>query len=115
MVPRCAVVGLAGLAALLLASCGGRAGAASAHADEKFLNSVYSQAPDIGTYRSSPQLFRLGQTVCDDLRAGASVRQLGDRLPLAEGSVLLPPGDLGVVISSAVDVLCPQYHKLLGS
>lgn len=81
---------------------------------QSFLSYLYTQAPDIGSYRSSTQLLSLGQAVCDDLRSGASVQQLGDRLPLTEGSVALPPADLGLVISSAVVNLCPQFHKELG-
>jgi hypothetical protein len=99
-------------ASLGVAACGG-ASAASPKAEQHFLDSVYSQAPDISSYRTGPQLISLGQTVCSDLRAGASVEQLGDRLPLVEGSVALPPADLGAVISAAVKELCPQFTKLL--
>jgi hypothetical protein len=81
---------------------------------KKFLSSVYTQAPDIGSYRTSTQLLSLGQAVCDDLRAGASVQQLGDRLPLTEGSVALPPADLGLVISAAVQDICPEYQAKVG-
>jgi hypothetical protein len=58
-------------------------------------------------------LISLGQAICSDLESGASVQELGDRLPLVEGNVTLPPGDLGIVISAAVDVMCPKFHKLL--
>ena len=56
----------------------------------------------------------LGQAICGDLESGASVEELGDRLPLVEGDVTLPPGDLGVVISAAVNVMCPKFDKMLG-
>jgi hypothetical protein len=56
----------------------------------------------------------LGQAICGDLASGASVEELGDRLPLVEGNVTLPPGDLGVVIAAAVGVMCPKFKKLLG-
>lgn len=98
----------------VLAGCGGSRSPISPKADQAFLNSVYSQAPDIGSYRSGPQLVSLGQVVCGDLGSGASVEEVGDRVPIDEGNVALPPGDLGVVISAAVDQLCPRFHKLLG-
>lgn len=96
-----------------LSGCGGGAPLNPAMA-KNFLASVYTQAPDIGSYRTSTQLLSLGQTVCGDLRAGASVQQLADRLPLTEGSVALPPSDLGLVISAAVQDLCPQYKAKAG-
>jgi Protein of unknown function (DUF732) len=98
---------------LLVGGCGGRA-AINARAEQRFLNSVYSQAPDISSYRTSSQVVSLAQAVCADLAAGASVQEVGDRVPLVEGDVALPPADLGVVISSAVGVLCPRFDKLLG-
>jgi hypothetical protein len=101
------------LLAALVSGCGGRA-ATGDHDQKAFLDSVYSQAPGIGSYRSGPQLVSLARAVCGDLESGASVQELGDRLPLVEGSVTLPPSDLGVVISAAVNVMCPQYDKLLG-
>ena len=96
-----------------LAGCGGHP-TASPKATQAFLNAVYSNAPDISSYRSSRQLVSLGQVVCDDLESGASVQEVGDRIPLIEGSVSLPPGDLGVVISAAVGKLCPRFRRLLG-
>ena len=95
-----------------LAGCGGHA-SASPKATQAFLNSVYSNAPDISSYRSGTQLVSLGQVVCDDLESGASVQEVGDRVPLIEGNVLLPPGDLGVVISAAVTHICPRFRSLL--
>ncbi len=105
--------GLVALGALSLAACG--AGPApSARQSQRFLDSVYSRAPDIGGYRTGSQLVSLGEAVCADLRAGATVQQLADRTRLLEGSVALPPADLGVVISAAVAVMCPTFSKLLG-
>ncbi|HTV10418.1 MAG TPA: DUF732 domain-containing protein [Acidimicrobiales bacterium] len=97
----------------LLGSCGGGGTGASRAADQEFLNSVYGQAPDISSYRTSTQLLSLGEAICQDLESGASVEEVGDRLPLVEGSVALPPADLGAVISAAVAVFCPRFHKLL--
>jgi hypothetical protein len=108
-----AAVLLTALVPVGLAGCGGHAVADPA-LQQRFLNSVYSQAPDISGYRTGRQLLALGQVVCADLRAGASPQLLGDRVPLVEGSSQLPPADLGVVISSAVAQLCPRYHKVLG-
>ena len=97
----------------VVAGCGGHS-TASPKNTQAFLNSVYSNAPDISSYRSSAQLISLGQVVCGDLESGASVQEVGDRVPLIEGNVLLPPGDLGVVISAAVTELCPKFRSLLG-
>ncbi len=112
-VPRRGLVAVI-LLALVLAGCGSARTTASPRADQAFLNSVYSEAPDIGSYRSGSQLVSLGQVVCGDLESGASVQEVGDRVPLVEGNVSLPPGDLGVVIAAAVNELCPRFHKLLG-
>jgi hypothetical protein len=112
-VPRLIVViGAGGSLAALLAGCGGHA-TANPKADQAYLNSVYSNAPDISSYRTGKQLVSLGQVVCNDLESGASVQEVGDRVPLIEGNVLLPPSDLGVVISAAVSELCPQFRSLL--
>jgi hypothetical protein len=96
----------------LLAGCGGHP-TANPKADQAFLNSVYSNAPDISSYRTGPQLVSLGQVVCNDLESGASVQEVGDRVPLIEGNVMLPASDLGVVISAAVSELCPKFRTLL--
>jgi hypothetical protein len=101
------------LIGVTLAGCGSHSSTSTA-ADQAFLNSVYSQAPDIGGYRTGPQLLSLGQAVCTDLESGASVEVVGDRLPLLEGNDALPPDDLGVVIAAAVNKLCPKFHDLLG-
>ena len=106
------MVALAGLG-LVLCSCG-TGPAADIQAEQKFLNSVYTQAPDISSYRTSSQLLSLGQVICQDLEAGASVQEVGDRVPLVEGNVALPPADLGVVISAAAGALCPKYQQRLG-
>ncbi len=108
-----AVAVASGSLAGLLAGCGGHP-AANPKADQAFLNSVYSNAPDISSYRTGQQLVSLGQVVCSDLESGASVQEVGDRIPLIEGNVMLPPSDLGVVISAAVSELCPRFRTLLG-
>jgi len=95
-----------------LVSCGGHNGL-SPSVEQSFLNSVYSQAPDISGYRTSSQLVSLGQAICQDFESGASVLEVGDRLPLVEGSVALPPADLGAVISASVSVFCPKFHNFL--
>ncbi|MCL6091549.1 MAG: DUF732 domain-containing protein [Actinobacteria bacterium] len=103
--------------ALLAAGCGetGAIAAQSVAAKEKFLDSVYGQAPDISNYRTGAQLVNMGQAVCTDLASGASVEEVADRLPLVEGTNPLPATDLGVVIFSAVKVLCPKYDKLISA
>jgi hypothetical protein len=98
--------------AALAAGCGGRT-VVGPNAQKAFLDSVYTQAPGISTYRSGAQLVSLGQAICGDLGSGASVEELGDRLPLVEGDVTLPPADLGVVISAAIGAMCPRFQKLL--
>ena len=107
------LVAAALLVAGTVAGCGSHPTTSPA-ADQAFVNAVYSQAPDIGAYRSGPQLLSLGQAICADLESGATVEQVGDRVPLLEGKVPLPPDDLGVVISAAVNKLCPKFHGLLG-
>ena len=82
----------------LLDGCG-RHAVISDQSEKAFLDSVYSQAPGIGGYRTGPQLISLGQAICGDLASGASVEELGD---------------LGVVIAAAVGVMCPKFKKLLG-
>jgi hypothetical protein len=109
-VPSRRLVALVSLG-VLLGGCGART-AVDARSEQVFLNSVYSQAPDISSYRSASQLVSLGEAVCEDLQAGASVQQVGDRVPLVEGNIALPPADLGVVISAA-GALCPSFRKLL--
>jgi hypothetical protein len=97
-----------------LASACGATSSASSRLDQGFLNAVHSQAPDIGSYRNDVQLVSMGQAICADLGSGASVQEVGDRIPLVEGSVPLPSDDLGTVITAAVSVLCPKYRGLLG-
>jgi hypothetical protein len=99
--------------AVIVAGCGSDA-STSPGAAQAFVNSIYSQAPDIAGYRTGPQLISLGQAICADLESGASVEEVGDRVPLLEGDDPLPPDDLGVVISAAVNELCPKFHHLLG-
>jgi len=101
-----------GALGLLAAGCGAHA-TLSVQVEQSYLNAVYAGAPDISSYRSSTQLVSLGQAVCEDLGAGASVEQVGDRLPYDEGSVTLPPAALGTVIYSAVKVLCPKFSRAL--
>jgi Protein of unknown function (DUF732) len=103
---------------LLTGSCGliggcGTGTTVSRPQRQNFLNSVYGQAPDIGSYRTSIQLVSMGQAVCADLSSGASVQEVADRMPLVEGSTELPATDLGVVIYSAVRVFCPRFDRLL--
>lgn len=98
--------------ALSAAACSAAA-PLSAQVRQSYLDAVYSQAPDIGGYRSGAQLVAMGQAICSDLGAGANVEQVADRVPLVEGNRALPPGDLGVVISAAVGSICPGYRKAL--
>ena len=115
MASRAGVLAALSLLGVLAAGCGSSAAnpAASARAKQKFLDSVYGQAPDVGTYRTSTQLVSMGQAVCTDLSSGASVQEVADRMPLVEGNNPLPATDLGVVIFSAVKVFCPKYDKLI--
>lgn len=99
---------------LVAASCGASA-PLSSEARQSFLNSVYSQVPGIGSYRTGAQLVTMGQAVCSDLEAGAGVQQVADRVKLIEGTVTLPTGDLGAVISAAVGSICPQFRQDLAN
>jgi Protein of unknown function (DUF732) len=112
-VPGRLPVAAALVVAVTAAGCGSHS-STSPGAAQAFVNSVYSQAPDIGGYRTGPQLIGLGQAICADLESGATVEEVGDRVPLLEGNEPLPPDDLGVVISAAVNKLCPKFHDLLG-
>ncbi len=98
-------------AVLGLAACGHSSNAASQAQDQLFLSEVHNSAPDVNTYRNDTQLVRLGHAACDGFRSGVSYQEVANRLPLTEGSHPLPPGDLGVVITSAVAAFCPQYHN----
>jgi hypothetical protein len=97
---------------LLLVGCGGRV-VSNEPEVKAYLNSVYSQSPDIGTYRTGPQLVSLGEAVCSDFASGAGMEQVADRVPLVEGNVTLPASDLGIVISAAVSSLCPKFRRVL--
>jgi hypothetical protein len=98
--------------AIILGGCGigSSSTGKSSVADNLFLSTVHLDAPDVNTYRSDLQLVRLGHAACDGFASGASYEELADRLPTTEGSHPLPPGDLGTVITAAVDAFCPQYH-----
>lgn len=98
---------------LLVSACGGGSSAAAKQADATFLQTVHSEAPDVGSYRSDVQLVRLGHAACDDFRSGASYEQLADRLVLLEGNNALPSQDLGAVITAAVDNYCPKYRDIV--
>lgn len=106
-------LGLLVVAGLAAGCSEGPATPLSTQAKEGFLNSVYSEAPDIANYKSSLQLISLGQAICSDLASGAGVQEVADRVPLLEGTNAMPASDLGVVISSAASDICPRYHKLL--
>jgi hypothetical protein len=96
--------------AVLTGGCGA-GGATSSAADQAFLQAVHLAQPDISTYRTDVQLARLGHAVCDEFAGGASFQALADRLNTLEGSNPLPSEDLGAVIDSAVNTLCPQYRS----
>lgn len=93
---------------LTVAGCGG--GSSTTAADNGFLSAVHLAAPDINHYRTDTELVRLGDAACDGFRSGASYQELADRLALEEGNNPLPSQDLGAVITSAVDGLCPQFR-----
>jgi hypothetical protein len=96
----------------LISACGA-ASQSNPRLDSAFLDAVHNQAPDIGGYRSNAQLLSMGQAICADLGSGASVQEVGDRVPLVEGNVALSPEDLGEVITAAINELCPKYRHLL--
>jgi hypothetical protein len=98
---------------LLLAACSGQSSSSGTDANQTFLSEVHDQAPDVSEYRTDVQLVRLGHAACEGFSSGASYVQLADRLALQEGSDLLPPADLGAVISSAVREFCPRYDPLV--
>lgn len=95
------------IAGLVLAGagCGGSSPAAASGDTGAFVNQVHQQEPDIGNYRSDSRLVALGRAVCNDLAAGVSVGEIADRL----SSPGLPAPDLGAVMTTAAQVLCPKY------
>jgi Protein of unknown function (DUF732) len=111
--PRCRwgqfAVLVAGVA-LFTSACGG-SGHSSQDAAENtaFLSSVHDAAPDIGTYRTDPQLVSLGHAVCEGFQSGTTYEQLADRLAQLQGSDTLPSQDLGAVIVASVENFCPKY------
>jgi hypothetical protein len=98
-----------------MAGCGASSRPASKRADQSFVALVHQNAPDIGTYRSDPQILELGHAVCGDLASGASLLQVADRIATVDASNPLPSVDLGSVMSAAGNVLCPKYASLFGS
>lgn len=103
------MVALAGCLASL-AGCSAGSPAASGRADAAFLSEVAASAPGITDLRSAGQLLGLGRAVCDAFAGGAGFQETADRLSTEEGSHPLPTEDLGAVISSAADNLCPRYR-----
>jgi hypothetical protein len=101
------------IACLLIAACSGQSSGSGSAAQQTFLSEVHDQAPDVSAYRTDVQLVRLGHAACEGFSSGASYVELADRLALQEGSDLLPPADLGAVISSAVREFCPHYDPLV--
>jgi hypothetical protein len=101
------------LVATTCSACGG-GGGLSVATRQSFLDTLYSQAPDISSYRSGSQLVSMGQAVCSDLEAGANVQEVADRVPLSEGNLALPTDDLGVLMSAAVGSICPKFRNLIG-
>lgn len=99
--------------ALGLAACGGGESAAAQARDREFVQSVKTSAPDVNDYRNNTQLIRLGRAACAGFDSGVSYLQLADRLVITEGSNPLPSQDLGVVITSAVNVYCPKFADLV--
>lgn len=98
---------------LFFAGCGHGASAVSA-ADSAYLSELTAAAPDITTYRNDTQLVRLGHVACDDFSAGAGYQETADRMALEEGTPPLPSEDLGAVITTAIDSLCPKYRAAIG-
>lgn len=87
------------------AGCANSSSAATSSDTSAFVNQVHQQEPDIGNYRSDSRLVALGRAVCNDLAAGVSVQNIADRL----SSPGLPAPDLGAVMTTAGQVLCPKY------
>lgn len=93
-----------------LGACGSGSAQMSA-TDSAFVQQVQAEAPDISTYRTPVQLTRMGHAVCDGFSSGASYEELADRVSTLEGSDALSSEDLGAVMDSAVQTLCPQFRN----
>ena len=73
------------------------------------MQALHLADPQINSYRTDVQLTRLGHAVCDDFSSGASYQEVADRLATLQGSNALPSPDLGSVIDSAAQTMCPKY------
>jgi hypothetical protein len=87
----------------------------SSSATQPYLQQVHSQAPDISNYRTNSELVKIGQGVCNQFSAKATVEQVADKVAPPGSTGALPSEDLGAVINSAVQSLCPKYASVLGS
>lgn len=95
-------------ASMVLSSCIGDSPGA-AQRDQRFLVELHQAIPNITQARSNTELVRLGNAVCDAFDAGVSSLQIADRL--GTDNATLPSEDLGAVMRSAVDALCPRYRS----
>jgi hypothetical protein len=106
---RAALVGVT----MIVAACSAaHPSAARKAAEQHFIDGVHFSATDIGKYQTDSQLVKLGNAVCDDFRANASTQQIADKMEQLGGRNL-PPQDLGAIISTAVQDLCPAYSGRL--
>jgi Protein of unknown function (DUF732) len=93
---------------LSVAGCsGGHQSAAARAMDQRFVDGVHNSATDISGYRTDSQVVKMGHVVCDGFRANANIEQIAGLLERTAAN--LPAGDIGAIISNAVNVLCPAY------
>lgn len=92
---------------IALAACSAQPSAARRAMDQHFVDGVHESATDIGQYRTDSQLVKLGHATCDGFRAHANIEQIAGLLERTASKV--PAGDIGAIISTAVNVLCPAY------
>jgi hypothetical protein len=102
------VVGAAVTLVLLGSGCGARSTGASPARRQAFLDAVHLQVPLINQVRSDTSLLRLGAAACAGFASGVSFYSLADTMAVNDGD--LAASDLGTVIKSAADTLCPSYR-----
>jgi Protein of unknown function (DUF732) len=99
------------LTALVVGCSSGHQSAAARAVDQRFVDGVHESATDISKYRTDSQVTKMGHAACDGFRANANIEQIAGLLERTAPN--LPAGDIGAIISTAVNVLCPAYEGRL--
>jgi hypothetical protein len=96
------------LAGVGLAACGSSGPSAAVKAARQaYLSQILDSVPSLNQLRTNTQLVNLGDAVCSGFAAGESYPTLAERISLNDGD--LTTSDLGTIITSAAQNLCPKY------